>query len=79
MNLYIVKKYLKLKRKKEKTTKGGFQCLYAPIIVIDSSYRKVENCYSKVCLEKYYFIEERLFCYFIEDMQIFCSNPDEEY
>ena len=33
-----------------------------------------------MCLEKYYFIEDILFYhFFIEDMQIFCSNLDEEY
>ena len=53
-----------------KTQKRGFQCLYAPIILIDSIYRNNENYYSKVFLEKYYFIEV---------MQIFCSNFDEEY
>ena len=31
-------------------------------------------------MEKYYFIEVILFYYFfIEDMQIFCSNLDQEY
>ena len=59
-----------LKAKKEINTKGGFQCLYAPIILPDSTYRKDENYYLKVSLEKYYFIE---------DIQIFCSNSDEEY
>ena len=29
-----------------------------PIILIDSIYRKDENCYPKVFLEKYYFIED---------------------
>ena len=38
--------------------KGGFQCLYAPIILIDLIYRKDENYYRKVFLEKYYFIED---------------------
>ena len=37
-------------------TKRGFQCLYAPVILIDSVYRKDETYYSKVFLEKYYFI-----------------------
>ena len=50
--------------------KRGFQCLYAPIVLVDSVYRKDENCYPKMFLEKYY-------C--IEDMEIFCSNSDEEY
>ena len=35
-----------------------FQCLYAPIILIDSIYRKDENYYPKVFLEKHYFIED---------------------
>ena len=38
--------------------------------MIDSVYRKDQNYYSKVFLEKYYFIE---------DMKIYCSNSDEEY
>ena len=38
--------------------KGGCHCLYAPIILIDSIYRKNENYYPKVFLEKYYFIED---------------------
>ena len=50
--------------------KRGFQCLYAPIVLVDSVYRKDENCYPKMFFEKYY-------C--IEDMEIFCSNSDEEY
>ena len=38
-NLYVLKLY-----KTEKIdTKGGFQCLYALIILIDSIYRKDEN------------------------------------
>ena len=39
-------------------------------ILVDSIYRKDENYYSEVFLEKY--------C-FIEDIQIYCSNSDEEY
>ena len=38
--------------------------------MIDSIYRKDENYYPKVFLEK---------CYFIEDIEIYCSNSDEEY
>ena len=51
-------------------TKGGFQCLYAPIILIDLIYRKDEKYYPKVFLEE---------VYIIEDIEIFCSNSDEEY
>ena len=51
-------------------TKGGFQYFYTPVILIDSVYRKDKNYYSKVFLEKYYFIE---------DIEIYCSNSDEEY
>ena len=36
--------------------KRGFQCLYAPVILIDSVYRKDETYCPKVFLEKYYFI-----------------------
>ena len=28
---------------KKINTKGSFQCLYAPVILIDSAYRKDEN------------------------------------
>ena len=59
MKLYIVK-----------NTNGGFQCLSALRILIDSIYRKDENYYLEVFLEKYYFIK---------DIEIFCSNSDEEY
>ena len=38
-------------------------------MLIDLIYRKDENYYSKVFLEKYYFIE---------NTDIFCSNSDEE-
>ena len=51
-------------------TKGGSQYFYTPVILIDSVYRKDKNYYSKVFLEKYYFIE---------DIEIYCSNSDEEY
>ena len=37
--------------------------------MIDSIYRKDENYRLKVFLEKYYFIE---------DIEIFCGNSDEE-
>ena len=42
-------------------TKGAFQCLYALIILTDSIYRKDENYYPIVFLEKYYFIEDMNF------------------
>ena len=67
MNLYIVKISKSWKRI---NTQGGFHCLYAPVILIDSIYRKDENLYPKVFLEKYYFIE---------NIEIYCSNYDEEY
>ena len=35
-----------------------FQCLYEPLILIDSIYRKDEYYYPKVFLEKYDFIED---------------------
>ena len=50
--------------------KGCFQCLYAPIILIDSIYKQNKNYYPKGLLEKYYFNE---------DIEIFCSNSDKEY
>ena len=40
-----------LKAKKGFYTKGDFQYLYAPIILIYSIYRKDEKYYSKVVLE----------------------------
>ena len=39
-------------------------------MLIDSIYTKDENYYPKVLLQKYYFIE---------DIEIFCSNFDDEY
>ena len=38
--------------------------------MFDSVYRKIENYYPKVFLEKY--------C-FTEDIKVFCINSDEEY
>ena len=38
--------------------------------MIDSTYGKDVNDYPKVLLEKYYFIE---------DIELYCSNSDEEY
>ena len=46
VNLNIIKNIYELKKKIN--AKGGFQCLYAPVILIDSIYRKDENYYSKV-------------------------------
>ena len=68
MNLYAVKISKSLKEKVN--TKWSFQYLYAPVILIDSIYRKDENYYPKVFLEKYYFFE---------DIEIYFSNSDEEY
>ena len=53
---------------KKINTIGSFQCLYALVILIDSIYRKDENYYPKVFLEIYYFIE---------DIEIYCSNSNE--
>ena len=57
-DLIYRKKYLKAERK---NTKGGFHCLYAPIILIDSIYRKDENYYPKVFLQKFCFIKDIIF------------------
>ena len=40
--LIYSKKYLKAEKK---NVKGGFHCLYAPVILIDSIYRKDKNYY----------------------------------
>ena len=66
--LIYSKKYLKVE--KNINSKRGFQCLYAPVLLIDSIYRKDENYYPKVFLEKYCFTEN------IENL---CSNSEEEY
>ena len=66
--LIYSKKYLKAEKKIN--AKGGFQCLHTPVMLIDSIYRKDENFYPKVFLEKYYFTE---------DIEIDCGNSDEEY
>ena len=55
---------------KKISTKWDFQCLYTPEILINSIYGKHEKYYRKVFLQKYYFIE---------DIETFCSNSDEEY
>ena len=39
-------------------TKGELQCLYTPVLLTDSIYRKDENYYPKVFLEKDHFIED---------------------
>ena len=52
-----------LKAEKRFNTKESFQCLYAPVILIDSIYIKNKNCYPKVFLE----------------IEIHCSNTDKEY
>lgn len=44
--------------------------IYAPIILIDSFYIRDEKHFSKVSLEKYYFVE---------DIKIYRSYSDEEY
>ena len=52
-----------LKAKKRFNTKKSFLCLYAPVILIDSIYRKNGNYYPKV----------------FSDIEIYCSNSDEEH
>ena len=48
--LIYCKKYLKAEKKTH--TKGGLNCLYATIILIDSIYKKDENYYPEVFSEK---------------------------
>ena len=45
------KKYLQIKKKE------GFQCFYAPVLLIDSIYWKNGKYYPKVFLENYNFID----------------------
>ena len=52
-----------LKAEKRFNTKESFQCLYTPVILIDSIYIENKNCYPKVFL----------------DIETHCSNADEEY
>ena len=47
LNLYIVKNISKLQKI---NTKGDFQCLYVPVILTDSVYRRDENYYPNVVL-----------------------------
>ena len=61
VNLYVVKNIWKLKKI---NTKKGFQCSYAPVILIDLIYREYENYCPKVC-------------YVIQDIKNFFSNSDE--
>ena len=49
-NFVYNKKYLKAEKKIY--TKENFQCFYKPVVLIDSVYRKDENYYPKVFLEK---------------------------
>ena len=51
-------------------TKEGFQCLYSPIILIDSICRKDENYFPKVFLERNNFIG---------GIENFRYNSDEKY
>ena len=67
--LIYSKKCLKAEKSKI-NTKGGFQCLYASVILIDLIYRENEHYYRKLFFEKYYFIK---------DIKIYCSNFEEEY
>ena len=49
----VTKKAEKKKKKKKINTKEIFQCFYIPVILIDSVYRKDENYYPQVFLEKF--------------------------
>ena len=55
------KKYLKAEKKE------GIQWFSAPVILLDSIYRKDKNCYPQVFLEK---------CNFNDDIRVY---SDEEY
>ena len=57
-------------QKNKINTKEGFQCLYTTVLLIDSIYKKDENFYPRVCLEKYNFIK---------DIEAYYSNSDKEY
>ena len=49
------KKYIK--RENKINTKESLQCFYIPVMLIDSVYRKDENYYPKVFLEKHNLIK----------------------
>ena len=70
------KKYLK-GEKKQKKTKGSFECLYASLILFDSIYRKDKNYDPKVFLKKYWKQKQKFSA--VKDIEIQCSNSDEEY
>ena len=63
-----------IKAENKINAKESFQCFYIPVILIDLVYKKNENYYPKVILEKYDFNKNRI-----------CSNysyyedSDEEY
>ena len=59
-----------IQKLKKTNAKEDFQCLYAPVTLIDSIGRKDENCYPEVLWEKYNFIE---------DIDIYSSNSDQEH
>ena len=71
------KKYLKAKKI---NTKERFHWVYAQVILIDSVYRKDENYYPKVFLEKYNLIttEEKM-SIFNDNVKIYSNDSDEEY
>ena len=73
MNLYIYSKKIS-KRWKNINTKGGFQFLYLPVILIDSVYRNNENYYPKVFLEKYNSIEDIAIYFDEECINLFLEN-----
>ena len=57
-------------QKNKINAKEGFQCLYTTVLLIDSVYKKDENFYPRVGLEKYNFIK---------DIEAYYSNSLKEY
>ena len=62
------KKYIK--RENKMNTKESLQCFYIPVMLIDSVYRKDENYYPKVILEKHNLIKIQKFILIIPTTQI---------
>ena len=62
------KKYIK--RENKINTNESLQCFYIPVMLIDSVYRKDENYYPKVFLEKHNLIKIQKFILIIPTTQI---------
>ena len=63
-----------IKAENKINAKESFQCFYIPVILIDLVYKKNENYYPKVILEKYDFNKNIEFVLIIPTMKILMKN-----